>query len=63
LLHRLTPFLAQSRQEHTQRFVRCLWKLTLGRSTAIRVLTISEIWLCTATMVLMPGLSPIKVLV
>ena len=38
-------------------------KPTLGRWTAIRVLTHQRHWLCTAAIVLMPGLSPIKVLV
>jgi hypothetical protein len=30
---------AHSGPEHSQRFVRCWWKLTLGRWMAIRVLT------------------------
>jgi hypothetical protein len=43
--------------------VRSWWKLTYKRSGGIRVLTHQRHWLCTAAMVLMPGSTPIKVIV
>jgi hypothetical protein len=49
--------------ELTTEHVRSWRKLTCERSGGIRVLTHQRQWLCTAALVLMPSLSPIKVLV
>jgi hypothetical protein len=56
LLRCMSPFLARSGPEPMGRFVRSWPKLTCERSGGIRVLTHQRHWLCTAAMVLMPGL-------